>query len=88
VKPSRRARPRPRELTDQGQRGRYVGADRDTDDNGAGEEHHRVHRERDQHDARGVDQQVPLVDPLAAELVAQPATEDGADRAADGVWAR
>jgi hypothetical protein len=47
--------------------------------------HDRIHRERDQEHADRVDEQVPLVDALAAELVAEPPADERADRAADGV---
>ena len=49
----------------------HVGADREADDDGAGEEHRRVHREGDQSDADRINEQVLLVDALAAEFVAE-----------------
>jgi hypothetical protein len=76
---------RGRELADQREGRGHVGAHGNADDERAGEEHHRVHSERDQQDAQRVHEQVPLVDPLAAELVAEPPADERADRTADGV---
>jgi hypothetical protein len=73
------------ELADERERRGHVGTHRDADDERADEQHRGVHRERDQQDAHRVDQQVPLVDALAAELVAEPATDERADGAPDGV---
>jgi hypothetical protein len=59
-----------RGLGDQRPRRRHVGANGQAGEDVAGHEHPRLLREDDPQQAEGVDEQVPLIDPLAAELVA------------------
>jgi hypothetical protein len=74
-------------LGDQRPRRGHIGAHREPGDHVAGDEHPRLLREDDEQQPEGVDQQVPLVDALAAVAVAQPAADQRADTRRDRVGA-
>src|SRR5215212_9839654 len=82
------AGPAGRELPDQRERGRYIRAYRDANYEGSDEEHRQVGREDDQERAQAVDEQVVLIDALAAEKVAEPAPDQGPYRRPEGVRAQ
>jgi len=81
------ARLRGRGLGDQRPRGGHVGTDGEAGEHVAQHEHPRRLGEDDPQQAERVDEQVPLVDPLAAEAVAQPAADQRADAGGDRVRA-
>jgi hypothetical protein len=76
-----------RGLGDERPRRRDVGADREAREHVAGHEHPRLLGEDHPQQPEGVDEQVALVDALAAELVAEPAADERADAGRDRVRA-
>jgi hypothetical protein len=74
-------------LGDQRPGGGDVGADREAGDDVAEDEHPRLLGEDDPQQAERVDEQVPLVDPLASVAIAEPAADQRADAGRDGVRA-